>query len=330
MADARLTTAIESGTLVLPEGAILALRPAAGTDISALPKDRTRIAHGFRPDIDAWEAQGWSVAEPAPASAVVVFLPRSKPLARAMVAQAATLAPMVIVDGQKTDGVDSLWREMRTRVNDLPCVTRAHGRLFWFASEAVDLSDWQAPAPAEVEGGFVTQWGAFSSDGPDRGSQLLVAALPKKLPSRMADLGAGWGYLARAVLEREGVKSLDLVEAEKLALDCARRNVTDPRAAFHWADATRFKPDHLYDGIVSNPPFHVGRAADPALGRAFIAAAARMLAPSGQLWMVANRHLPYEAALRDSFRHVEEIGGDGAFKLFHAVRPLKPTDKKHR
>lgn len=330
MADARLTTAIESGTLVLPEGAILALRPAAGTDISALPKDRTRIAHGFRPDIDAWEAQGWSVAEPAPASAVVVFLPRSKPLARAMVAQAATLAPMVIVDGQKTDGVDSLWREMRTRVNDLPCVTRAHGRLFWFASEAVDLSDWQAPAPAEVEGGFVTQWGAFSSDGPDRGSQLLVAALPKKLPARMADLGAGWGYLARAVLEREGVKSLDLVEAEALALDCARRNVTDPRAAFHWADATRFRPDHLYDGIVSNPPFHVGRAADPALGRAFIAAAARMLAPSGQLWMVANRHLPYEAALRDSFRHVEEIGGDGAFKLFHAVRPLKPTDKKHR
>ena len=330
MADARLTTAIESGTLVLPEGAILALRPAAGTDISALPKDRTRIAHGFRPDIDAWEAQGWSVAEPAPASAVVVFLPRSKPLARAMVAQAATLAPMVIVDGQKTDGVDSMWREMRTRVNDLPCVTRAHGRLFWFASEAVDLSDWQAPAPAEVEGGFVTQWGAFSSDGPDRGSQLLVAALPKKLPARMADLGAGWGYLARAVLEREGVKSLDLVEAEALALDCARRNVTDPRAAFHWADATRFRPDHLYDGIVSNPPFHVGRAADPALGRAFIAAAARMLAPSGQLWMVANRHLPYEAALRDSFRHVEEIGGDGAFKLFHAVRPLKPTDKKHR
>jgi 16S rRNA (guanine1207-N2)-methyltransferase len=209
-------------------------------------------------------------------------------------------------------------------------VTRAHGRLFWFASEAVDLSDWQAPAPSEVEGGFVTQWGAFSSDGPDRGSQLLVAALPKKLPARMADLGAGWGYLARAVLEREGVKSLDLVEAEKLALDCARRNVTDPRAAFHWADATRFRPDHLYDGIVSNPPFHVGRAADPALGRAFIAAAARMLAPSGQLWMVANRHLPYEAALRDSFRHVEEIGGDGAFKLFHAVRPLKPTDKKHR
>ncbi|GAD55906.1 LOW QUALITY PROTEIN: ribosomal RNA small subunit methyltransferase C [Limimaricola cinnabarinus LL-001] len=336
MADARLTTAIESGALVLPEGEILALRPAAGTDLSALPRDRTRILHGFRPDIDAWEAQGWTVseaeaeAETDPAGAAVVFVPRSKPLARACLAQAAALAPLVIVDGQKTDGVDSLWREMRTRTGDLPCVTRAHGRLFWFESTAVDISDWTAPAPAPVDGGFVTQWGAFSADGPDRGSQMLAAALPGKLPSRMADLGAGWGYLARAVLERDGVKSIDLVEAEKLALDCARRNVTDPRAAFHWADVTRFKPDHLYDGIVSNPPFHVGRAADPALGRAFIVAAARMLAPSGQLWMVANRHLPYESSLRESFRSVEEIGGDGTFKLFHAIRPLKPTDKKPR
>ncbi|EYD72604.1 class I SAM-dependent methyltransferase [Limimaricola hongkongensis] len=331
MADARLTTAIESGAFSLPDGAVAVLRPAAGTDLSALPRERSVILHGFRPDIDWWEAQGWRVAEATDtAEMAVVCVPRSKRLARALVARAARIAPVVVVDGQKTDGVDSLWREMRARIGDLPCVTRAHGRLFWFASADVELSDWDAPEPAPVDGGFVTQWGAFSADGPDRGSQLLARALPKKLPARMADLGAGWGYLARAALERDGVTSIDLVEAEKLALDCARANVTDPRAGFHWADATRFKPDHLYDGIVSNPPFHTGRAADPGLGRAFITAAARMLAPSGQLWMVANRHLPYEAALRDSFRTVEEIGGDNAFKLFHAIRPLKPTDKKPR
>ena len=72
-----------------------------------------------------------------------------------------------------------------------------------------------------------------------------------------------------------------------------------------------------------NPPFHTGRAADPALGIAFIAAAARALTGSGQLWMVANRHLPYEAALRDRFKTVEELGGDAAFKLFHATRPKR-------
>jgi len=72
-----------------------------------------------------------------------------------------------------------------------------------------------------------------------------------------------------------------------------------------------------------NPPFHTGRAAEPSLGRAFIAAASRMLAPHGKLWMVANRHLPYEQALRDQFRNVDEIAGDGAFKVFHANRPIK-------
>ncbi len=326
MPDSRLTTAIDSGTLALPEGEILVFRPAAGADLTALPRERTRIRHGFRPDIDWWEGQGYTVetaSEGRGADVAVVYLPRSKPLARALVAEAARTAPLVIVDGQKTDGVDSLFREMRARLGDLTSITRAHGRLFWFDPAKVDLSDWEAPAPAAVEGGFVTQWGTFSSDGPDRGSQLLAQALPKKLPGRMADLGAGWGYLSAAVLARDGVKNIALVEAEQLSLDCARRNIDDPRATFHWADVTRFKPDGVYDGIVCNPPFHTGRAADPSLGRAFIAAAARMLTPSGQLWMVANRHLPYEAALRETFRNVDEIGGDPAFKIFHAARPLK-------
>jgi len=72
-----------------------------------------------------------------------------------------------------------------------------------------------------------------------------------------------------------------------------------------------------------NPPFHVGRTADPSLGRAFIASAAKMLAGHGKLWMVANRHLPYEQALSDAFRNVDKIAQNNAFKVFHATRPLR-------
>ncbi|MGY9033006.1 MAG: class I SAM-dependent methyltransferase, partial [Rhodobacterales bacterium] len=147
--------------------------------------------------------------------------------------------------------------------------------------------------------------------------------LPEKMPSKMADIGAGWGYLAAPVLARAGVASLDMIEAETLSLDCARLNVTDTRVNFHWADATSFKPLNAYDGIVMNPPFHSGRSAEPSIGRAFIAASARMLASHGKLWMVANRHLPYEQALRESFRNVDEVAGNGAFKVFHATRPLR-------
>jgi 16S rRNA (guanine1207-N2)-methyltransferase len=60
-------------------------------------------------------------------------VPRSKALAHAMIAAAARIAPLVVVDGQKTDGVDSLWRDMRARVGDCGLgLTKAHGRLFWF------------------------------------------------------------------------------------------------------------------------------------------------------------------------------------------------------
>ena len=47
-----------------------------------------------------------------------------------------------------------------------------------------------------------------------------------------------------------------------------------------------------------------------------------MLAPAGRMWMVANRQLPYEAVLARHFREVAEIGGDTAFKLIAAARPV--------
>ncbi len=323
MPQSRLTTALTEGFLTLPDGPVAVLRPPAATDLSGFVPGTLRIVQTFRPDHDHWTAMGLPVTtESAPAAVALVIVPRSKALARAMVAEACRIAPVVIVDGQKTDGVDSIWREVRTRLGDLPSVTKAHGRLFWFP--VTDrFADWTAPAPVKGPDGFVTQAGVFSDGGIDRGSALLAQSLPPKLPARMADLGAGWGYLAAAVLARDGVAFVDLIEAEKLALDCARLNVTDPRAAFHWADATRFKPAKPYDGIVMNPPFHTTRTADPELGRAFIAAAARMLSPGGQLWMVANRHLPYEAALAERFRIVTDIGGDAAFKIVHASRPKR-------
>lgn len=49
-----------------------------------------------------------------------------------------------------------------------------------------------------------------------------------------------------------------------------------------------------------------------------------MLSPKGQLWLVANRHLPYEATLQDAFRNVEIIGQTASFKLYIASHPRLP------
>lgn len=330
MRSERWTLAVETGLFSLPDaGRLLVLNARGDDDLSILPAGRTHVVQGFRPDHDALAARGLTVSPNLPAGPFamgLVCLPRARDAARAMVAAAAAVTQgPVVVDGQKTDGIDSLRREMAARVPVSEALAKAHGKVFTLAGGA-DLSDWRA-VPHRTPEGFVTLQGVFSADGADRGSALLAAALSAKLKGRGVDLGAGWGYLAAAALTREGVAHLDLVEAEADALTCARQNVTDPRAAFHWADATRFRPARLADWVICNPPFHTGRAADPGLGVTFLRAAARMLAPDGTLWLVANRPLPYDRSLVTLFREVDDIGGDSAFRLTRAARPLPPSGR---
>lgn len=327
MRSARLEMALNSVAMALPaSGTIAVIRPRIGDDLSALPKDRVQVITGFRPDHDYFERQGWSVARglTGPYAAAIVCLPRAKADARALLAQAAscvTPGGMILVDGQKTDGVDSVYKDLRALVPVSEALAKAHGKIFSFAA-GPELAAWSF-ARTEIDGGFVTQPGVFSATAPDRGSVLLAAALPVKLPARVVDLGAGWGYLSRAILARDGVAALDLVEAEDAALACARLNISDPRAAFHWADAASFRPAQPVGAVVCNPPFHTSRDADPSLGIAFLVAAHRMLSGSGALYLVANRHLPYDRILAPLFRDVEVIGGDTAFKLTRAAIPIR-------
>ena len=324
----RLTLALGSGHVALPEaGRIAVFGPRAGADLSALPEGRVQVITTFRPDHDHFTAQGLDCAT-APSgryAAALVCLPRAKPLAQALIATAtATSDGPVIVDGDKTDGVESMLRALRAHACATPGapLSKAHGKLFALDAGA-DLSDWLPAGLRETEGGFVTAPGVFSADGIDPGSQALADTLPVKLGTHVIDLGAGWGYLASRALTREGIDRLDLVEADATAIDCARANITDPRAHLHWADATRWQPDTRADTVITNPPFHTGRAADPGLGRAFIAAASAMLKPAGALWLVANRHLGYEATLAQYFKRVEEVAGDQRFKILHASHPSR-------
>ena len=166
--------------------------------------------------------------------------------------------------------------------------------------------------------------GAFSADGIDKGSALLAQHLPA-LAGKVADLGAGWGYLSGKVLGSDKVTSLDMIEADHNALDAAKLNITDPRAVMHWADMARFQGGP-YDAIISNPPFHTTRTPTPELGQMFISRAAELLAPKGQFWMVANRNLPYEQTLDTLFSQVDTIAQTGGFKVIRARRP-KPAQK---
>ncbi|GFE51124.1 MFS transporter [Roseobacter cerasinus] len=327
MMGARLSLALDGGWLVWPsEGRIALLHPSPDVVLPSIDRARAHIISDFKPDALQLQARGFDCATAAqgPYSAAVVCIPRAKPLARALIADAASRTEgVLVIDGQKSDGIDSLLRDMRKRVEVHGPITKAHGKLFWVTDVGGEaFADWAA-GPALTEGGFWTAPGVFSADGIDPASALLVEVLPEDLGRSVADLGAGWGFLSAHVLTRQTVEEVHLVEAGYMALECAKHNVTDPRAQFHWEDATTWRPPQALDTVIMNPPFHLSRKADPQIGLAFIRAAAGALHAQGHLWMVANRHLPYESELQTLFASVEELDGDRRFKLLHASRPRR-------
>lgn len=318
----RLSLALENGLTLAQPVSVIGATP--DHDLSQVPAG-SQVVQPFKPFHDHFAQLGFdAVAEAAGACQdAVVFLPRAKALARAMINRACARASgVVVVDGAKTNGVDSLLKDIRKRVAVQGPLSKAHGKIFWFQSNAETFADWAAPTSQEVDG-FRTAPGVFSADGIDPASALLWQTLPPKLGARVADLGAGWGFLSAGLLQDADLKTLHLVEADHTALTCARTNVPDPRAQFHWADAVTWNASEPLNTVVMNPPFHTSRSADPGLGQGFIQSAARNLTRTGDLWMVANRHLPYEATLNDAFARVQEVAGDNRFKVFHASRPRR-------
>jgi 16S rRNA (guanine1207-N2)-methyltransferase len=168
--------------------------------------------------------------------------------------------------------------------------------------------------------GLWSQPGIFSWDRPDRGSMALIRNLPQ-LAGVGADFGCGAGLLTQAVLRSAGVTALTLIDIDRRAVAAARRNIDDPRAAFLWDDI-RHGAEQLggLDFIVMNPPFHDGGAEDRALGEAFIVRAAASLRAGGVCWMVANRHLPYETALKTHFARALQVEQGEGYKIYEARR----------
>lgn len=177
-----------------------------------------------------------------------------------------------------------------------------------------------AGGPQQVAG--LEAWsqpGVFAWDRIDAGSALLAAHLPP-LKGAGADLGCGYGALATVVLRSPAVTSLRVVDLDRRAVEAARRNVTDPRVTFDWADARALEDSGDLDFVVMNPPFHDGGTEDRRLGQAFVRKAAGLLKKGGTLWLVANRHLPYEAELNAAFKRVRPVTDGGGYKLFEATK----------
>ncbi|WP_292224254.1 class I SAM-dependent methyltransferase [Brevundimonas sp.] len=164
-----------------------------------------------------------------------------------------------------------------------------------------------------------SQPGVFAWDRIDAGSALLAEHLPA-LKGAGVDLGCGYGALATVALRSAAVTSLRMIDLDRRAVEAARKNVEDARVTIEWADVRTMAADGELNFVISNPPFHDGGAEDRRLGQAFIRKAAELLKKGGVAWIVANRHLPYEAELNAAFNRVRMVADAGGYKLFEAVK----------
>jgi 16S rRNA (guanine1207-N2)-methyltransferase len=336
---AALFVPFDSSELRLPaDGRVLFLRARAGVRLREVAQPGWLCEQSFMPFADELGRNGLRVGEPEAEERfplVLVLPPRQRDEARVSFARALRhTAPggTVVVSMPNAEGAKSGEADLAKLVGAVQHLSKHKCRVFWSTPSATAitqtlLDEWLAlDAPREIADGYVSRPGLFAWDRVDRASALLAAQLPDDLHGRVADLGAGYGYLAAQVIARcRQVRAIDLYEAEARALEPARINLQRAQREYgreldvsvHWHDVTRGLPQR-YDAIVSNPPFHQGRADLPELGRAFITSAADALQPDGRLWLVANRHLPYEAILNARFRDVRSVVVQEGFKVIEA------------
>lgn len=327
------------GRLSWPDEGALFLRARDGAALRARCWPKLQCEQTFKPDAEAVIQAGYPVNNASTPDGkfplVLLLPPRQRDEARALMARAVeAVAPggRLIAAMSNSEGARSGEADLAKLIGPLEVASKNKCRVFWGAPQAATLdasllAQWReldAVRPI-VQGRFVSRPGVFAWDRIDAASELLAAHLPSDLTGTAGDLGAGFGYLAVELLTRcPRLAGVDLYEAELRALELAQINL-EPFAAraklgFHWHDVTRGLP-RQYDVIVTNPPFHAQRGVDrPDIGRRFIEVAAESLKPRGQLWLVANRHLPYEIALTREFRDVRTITQQHGFKIVTAIK----------
>lgn len=268
---------------------------------------------------------------------ILLLPPRQRDEARALLAKAcAALSPegVLVMAVANDEGAKSREADLKQLAGDVHTLSKYHCRVVWTrpgaAFDTALLQQWkhldvarQVVSNDVVSGSFSSRPGVFAWDRVDAASRLLTAALPNDICGCVADLGGGWGYLSQHVLAHcPQVTSLEFYEADARALALAKCNLAHAQipVRFHWCDVTEGIAQPV-DTVVCNPPFHALAGGErPDIGRAFIAAAAAALKPRGNLWLVANRHLPYEQALATGFSQVRDVMQHGGFKIVHAVK----------
>jgi 16S rRNA G1207 methylase RsmC len=164
---------------------------------------------------------------------------------------------------------------------------------------------------------LVTADGVFAKDGLDKATDVLLRHVPPPAPgSTVLDLGCGWGPIACAIAVASPGSIVWAVDVNERAVELTRENADRLGVTVH-AVLPDDVPDELrFDGIWSNPPIRVGKAALHALldawlprlkadGRGHLVVGKNLGADSLQRWLVEQGHPTSRVASEQGFRVLE-------------------------
>lgn len=161
----------------------------------------------------------------------------------------------------------------------------------------------------------------------DVGTRFLLQFMDQMRPTAPSaiDLGCGNGTIAAALAAAR--PGLHVVATDQSAAAVAstaataQANGVAERIDVVRDDALKDFAPASTELIVLNPPFHMGATVHAGIAHKLFAAAARVLAPGGELWCVYNRHLDYRAALANVVGPTRTVGQNSKFTVTVSTKP---------